>query len=160
MPRAEAHATTVAQDETYSFTGLPAGAYRAILRDTDPPTGSSQTQAGIVLDGTPGGSARVDFDLSTLGPGKALEHYVLVGSVARSREDFLAALRYAARFGPAVGSDETEARQARHVTILGSTSTVSALTEQGLRMSGCQVQRIETDLAANLGKLIDEGRAY
>jgi hypothetical protein len=157
---AETRTTTVAQDETYSFTGLPAGTYRATLRDTDPSTGSTQTQAGIVLDGTPGRGARVDFDLSALGPGKTTEHYLLVGSVARSKEDFLAALRYVACFGPAVGSDETEARQARHVTILGSTSTVSALTEQGLRMSGCQVQRIETDLAAALGKLIDEGRAY
>ncbi len=55
---AETHTTTAAQDETYRFTGLPAGTYRAIFRDTDPPTGSMQTQAGIVLDGTPGGAPR------------------------------------------------------------------------------------------------------
>jgi putative cell wall-binding protein len=59
-----------------------------------------------------------------------------------------------------VGSDEAEARQARHVTILGGAGAVSALVEQGLRMSGCQVQRIESDLAANLWKCVDEGKAY
>ena len=157
---AETRSVTVAQDETYGFGGLPAGAYRATLCDTDPPTGSTQTHAGIVLDGTPDGGARVDFDLSALGPGKTLEHYLLVGSVARSREDFLAVLRYVAWFSPAVGSDEAEARLARHVTILGGVSGISALTEQGLRLSGCQVQRIEADFAAHLGKLMDEGRAF
>ncbi len=152
--------TLVAADETYSFAGLGAGTYQAILSDTDPPTGSVQTQAGIILNGTPDGSARVDFDLTALGPGKLFDHYLMVGGVVRIKEDFLAVLRYVARFQPSVGSAETEARQARHVTILGGTSSVSALSEQGLRMSGCHVQRIDTDYAANLGKLLDEGRAY
>ena len=152
--------TVVAADETYGFTGLSAGVYRAVLSDTDPPTGSMQTQAGIVLDGTPEGGARVDFDLTALGPGKLFDHYLMVGGVARTKDDFLAILRYVARFRPNVGSDETEARQARHVTILGGTSSVSALTEQGLRMSGCHVQRIDSDYAEKLAKLLDEGRAY
>ena len=156
----ESRNTVVAADETYSFTGLGAGAYRAILSDTDPPTGGTQTQAGIVLDGTPEGGARVDFDLTALGPGKLLDHYLMVGGVARTKDDYLAILRYVARFRPSVGSDETEARQARHVTILGGTSSVSALTEQGLRMSGCHVQRIDSDYAEKLAKLLDEGRAY
>jgi hypothetical protein len=156
----ESHNTVVAADETYSFTGLGAGAYRAILRDTDPPTGGTQTQAGIMLDGTPEGGARVDFDLTALGPGKLLDHYLMVGGVARTKDDYLTILRYAARFRPSVGSDETEARQARHVTILGGPSSVSALTEQGLRMSGCQVQRIDGDYTEKLGKLLDAGRAY
>ena len=152
--------TVVAADETYSFTGLSAGVYRAVLSDTDPPTGSMQTQAGIMLDGTPEGGAHVDFDLTALGPGKLFDHYLMVGGVARTKDDFLAILRYVARFRPNVGSDETEARQARHVTILGGTSSVSALTEQGLRMSGCHVQRIDSDYAEKLAKLLDEGRAY
>jgi hypothetical protein len=156
----ESRTTIVAADEAYSFAGLGAGAYRALLSDTDPPTGSTQTQAGIVLDGTPDGSVRVDFDLTALVPGKLADHYLLVGGVVRTKEDFLAVLRYVARFRPSVGGDETEARQARHVTILGGTSSVSALSEQGLRMSGCHVQRIDADYAANLGKLVDEGRAY
>jgi hypothetical protein len=156
----ESRNTVVAADEMYSFSGLGAGAYRATLSDTDPPTGGAQTQAGIVLDGTPEGSARVDFDLTALGPGKVLDHYLMVGAVARTKDDYLAILRYVARFRPSVGSDETEARQARHVTILGGPSSVSALTEQGLRMSGCQVQRIDGDYTEKLGKLLDAGRAY
>jgi hypothetical protein len=156
----ESRATVVAADEMYSFTGLGAGTYRAILSDTDPPTGSVQTQAGIVLDGSPEVVARVDFDLSALGPGKLFDHYLMVGSVARTKDDFLAILRYVSRYRPSVGSDEVEARQARHVTILGGTSSISALTEQGLRMSGCHVHRIDSDYAGNLRKLLEEGSAY
>ncbi len=152
--------TIVATDETYIFAGLGAGTYRAILSDADPPTGSMQTQAGIVLDGTPEGDVRIDFDLSALGPGKLFDHYLMIGGVARTKDDYLAILCYVARFGPSVGSDETKARQARHVTILGGPSSVSALVEQGLRMSGCHVQRIDSDFAERLGKLLDEGRAY
>ncbi len=149
---------TVADDEYYSFTDLPAGVYRATALDADPPTGSTQFQAGITLDGM--NTVVVDFDLDALGPGKALDHYLLVGSPARSKEDFMAVVRYAARFQPTVGTDEAEARKARHVTILGGSSAVSALVEQGLRLAGCQVQRIESDYAVKLGKLMDEGRAY
>lgn len=150
--------TTVTQDEVYAFDGLRPGAYRATVLDTEPPTGSTQTQAGILLDGL--NTAQVDFDLEALRAGKTIEHYLFVGSSARSKDDFLATLRYAARFRPVVGSDESEARRARHVTILGGTSAVSALTEQGLRLSGCQVQRIEGDYAAQLSKYLEEGRPY
>ena len=76
------------------------------------------------------------------------------------REGFLAALRYAARFGPVVGSDVEEARQAAHVTILGSSKAVSLDDERSLRASGCQVQRIEESFAAELARLVEEGRAY
>ncbi len=155
---AEERVTVVAQDESYAFDSLRPGTYRATVLDTTPPSGSTQTQAGILLDGT--NTVRVDFDLDALQPGKTLDHYLLVGSTARSRDDFLATLRYVARFRPVVGSDETEARQARHVTILGGTSAVSALVEQGLRMSGCQVHRVESDFATHLGRLLEEGRPY
>ncbi len=142
----------------YAFDGLGPGTYRATVLDTEPPTGSTQTQAGILLDGL--NTAQVDFDLEALRAGKTIEHYLFAGSTARSKEDFLAILRYAARFRPAVGSDEAEARQARHVTILGGASAVSAMTEQGLRLSGCQVQRIEGDYAVQFGKYLEEGRPY
>ncbi len=154
----ETRTVTVAADETYAFRGLPAGAYRVIVRDTEPPTGITQTQTGILLDGA--NVVRVDFDLDALGPGKTLEHYLFVGVITRSREDFLAVLRYAARFSPTIGSDEGEARQARHVTILGGLSAVSAMVEQGLRLAGCRVQRFEADFATHLGKLLDENRPY
>lgn len=154
----ETRTTTVAADEMYAFSGLPAGVYRLIVRDTDPPTGSTQTQAGIQLDGA--NVVRVDLDLAALGPAKTMEHYLFIGAMARSREDYLAVLRYVARFTPLVGSDEAEARQARHVTILGGLSAVSAMVEQGLRLAGCQVQRIEADFAVHLGQLLDENRPY
>ncbi len=156
--RVDSRTTIVTQDEVYTFDGLGPGAYRAMVLDTEPPTGSTQTQAGILLDGR--NTAQVDFDLEALRAGKTIEHYLLVGSSARSKDDFLATLRYAARFRPVVGSDESEARQARHVTILGGASAVSAMTEQGLRLSGCQVQRIEGDYAAQLGRYLEEGRPY
>lgn len=149
---------TVGEDETYSFVDLPAGVYRATVADTDPPTGATQFQAGIELDGA--NSVEVDFDLGALGTGKTTEHYLLVGSIARTRDDFLTVLQYVTRFQPIVGSAEVAARNARHVTILGGASAVSALTEQGLRMSGCQVQRIEGDYADKLGQLLAEGRPY
>ncbi len=156
--RVESLTAVVNQDEVYAFDGLGAGAYRATVLDTEPPTGSTQTQAGITLDGL--NAVQVDFDLEASRPGKTVEHYLFVGSTARSKEDFLAILRYVARFRPMVGSDEAEARQARHVTILGGASVVSAMTEQGLRLSGCQVQRIESDYAVQIGKYLDEGRPY
>jgi hypothetical protein len=151
-------AATIAEDETYAFTGLPAGDYTLTVSDTEPPTGRTQTQGGILLDGQ--NTVTVDLSLDALGPGKTLEHYLLVGAVMRTKEDFLAVLRYVERFDPVVGSDEAEARQARHVTILGGVSAISALVEQGLRLSGCQVQRIEGDYAVRLGELLQRGKAY
>jgi len=148
----EARTTVAAADETYSFGELPAGTYQATVE------GSDQVHAGIELDGT--NAVQIDFDLNAIGPAKTIEHYLLVGNVARSKDDFLAVLRYVRRFRPVVGSDEAEARSARHITILGNLNAVSALTEQGLRLSGCQVQRIEADYAEKLGQLLNEDRPY
>ena len=148
----------VAADETYNFAELPAGAYSLTVLDSDPPTGSTQTQADIRVDGTI--TVRVDLELVVAGPTKTIEHYLLVGSSARTKDDFMAVLQYVSRFQPVVGIDEAEARKARHVTILGSTSAISALVEQSLRMVGCQVQRIEGDTAATLGELLAEDRPY
>jgi hypothetical protein len=150
--------TVVAADETYGFSDLPPGVYRARVQDGETPAGAGQMQTGIQLDGR--NTVRVDFDLNALEPGKTSDHYLLVGSVARSKEDFLAVLRYVGRFQPIVGGDEIAARKARHVTILGSLSAISALVEQGLRMSGCQVRRIEGNYAEELGKLLDADQPF
>ena len=150
--------TVVAADETYGFSYLPPGVYRARVQDGETPAGAGQMQTGIQLDGR--NTVRVDFDLNALEPGKTSDHYLLVGSVARSKEDFLAVLRYVGRFQPIVGGDEIAARKARHVTILGSLSAISALVEQGLRMSGCQVRRIEGNYAEELGKLLDADQPF
>jgi hypothetical protein len=137
---------------------LPVGVYTLTMLDSVPPTGSTQTQADIRVDGL--NTVRIDLELVVIGPGKTIEHYLLVGSSARTKDDFVTALQYISRFQPVVGTDEAEARKARHVTILGGTSAISALVEQGLRMVGCQVQRIEGNYAAILGKLLAENRPY
>ncbi|MEJ5199773.1 MAG: carboxypeptidase-like regulatory domain-containing protein, partial [Anaerolineae bacterium] len=148
----------VAADETYRFAELPAGVYVLTVLDTEPPTGLVASQGDIRVDGQ--GTAEVNLDLTALEPAKSLDHYLLVGSSARGKDDFVTTLQYVSRFQPTVGTDEAEARKARHVTILGSLSAVSALVEQGLRMAGCQVQRIEGDYANALGRLLAEGRPY
>ncbi len=151
-------AITVGVDETYRFAGLPAGAYNLTVSDSEPPSGTSQSQPDIQVNGA--NTVQVDIDLTTIGPAKTIEHYLLVGSMGRTRDDFVTSLRYVSRFQPAVGTDEAEARKARHVTILGSVNAISALVEQGLRMAGCQVQRIDGDYAGGLGKLLAEDRPY
>ncbi|MCX7669129.1 MAG: hypothetical protein N2439_03540, partial [Anaerolineae bacterium] len=150
--------TIVAADETYRFADLPAGVYVLTVLDTEPPTGLLASQADIRVDGQ--GTAEVNLDLTALEPAKSLDHYLLVGSSARGKDDFVTTLQYVSRFRPTVGTDEAEARKARHVTILGSLNAVSALVEQGLRMAGCQVQRIEGDYATALGRLLAEDRPY
>ena len=89
-----------------------------------------------------------------------LQHYLLVGAVPASKADFLAMLRYVSRFTPVVGTDEAEACRAVHVTILGGLSAIPAAVEQTLRTGGVQVQRIATDYAATLNRLIAEGKPY
>jgi hypothetical protein len=149
---------TIAADETYRFTGLAAGVYTLTALDSDPPTGMTQKQANIPVDGA--NTVQVDLDLGSIGPAKTMDHYLLVGSVARSKDDFVTALQYIRRFQPTIGTDEAEARKAHHVTILASQSAISAVVEQGLRMAGCQVQRVESDYAVTLGKLLAENRPY
>jgi hypothetical protein len=148
----------VATDETYNLGELAAGTYTLTVLDSVPPTGSTQTQADIRVDGV--NAIRIDLELVVVGPTKTIEHYLLVGGHARTKDDFVIALQYVCRFQPVVGTDEAEARKARHVTILGDTSAISASVEQGLRMIGCQVQLIEGDYAATLGKLLAENRPY
>jgi len=53
-----------------------------------------QTQADIRVDGA--NTVRVDLDLVVLGPMKTIEHYLLIGSSARSRDDFVTALHTSA----------------------------------------------------------------
>ena len=156
-----AQQAAVGNDENYRFAGLGAGRYR--LEVTGAGAGTDVAKDGIVLDGT--NVVVVDFALASSAPSpappaKTLDHYLLVGNLARTRDDFLAVLRYVGRFRPPLGTDPNEARTALHVTILGATNTISAAVEKGLREAGCQVQRIEGDYAAGLGTLLTAGRPY
>jgi len=140
----------VGNDEDYRFAGLGAGIYRVEV------AGTGVAQDGIVLDGE--NQLTIDFVLAPAP--KTLDHYLLVGNLARTQDDFLAVLQYVKRFQPPLGNDPNEARTAQHVTILGATNMISAAVEEGLREAGCQVQRIEGDYAGGLGKLLAAGRAY
>jgi hypothetical protein len=91
-------------------------------------------------------------------PAKTVDRYLLVGDLAHSKEDFLAVLRYTGQFAPAVGSDEAEARQARHVIILGGVEAISPAVEQRLLEAGCQVQRLERAYARALDHLLAPDR--
>ncbi len=149
---------TIVKDGRYRFEGLGPGTYRVSVMEADPSLGEAAGYGGVSTDGTQ--EITVDIDLTPIGPVKTIEHYLLVGSIARTRDDFLTTLQYVSRFQPLVGTDDAEARKARHVTILGGVSAVSALVEQGLRMAGCQVQRIESDYTGALGRLLAENRPY
>ena len=153
------HETTVAAG-AYRFEGLAGGTYRLALMQAPPSTAEAQVRDGIVLNGTD--QVTVDFVLAVPPPPqpKTLDHYLLVGNLARTRDDFLAVLRYVKQFQPPLGSDPDEARSARHVTILGATNTISAAVEASLRSAGCQVQRIEGDYATGLGALLTAGKPY
>lgn len=110
----------------------------------------------MVYDGIQlGADETVEVNLE-MPPPKTIEHYLLVGRVLGDRAGFLAALRYAARFGPVVGNDVEEARRAAHVTILGGPRGVSLEDERRLRASGCQVRRIGENFAAELERLVQE----
>ncbi len=145
-------AQRVGTDEMYSFAALAPGTYRLYV------AGLGELRSGIQLNGI--NAAQVDYDLVGPAIDKTIDHYLYIGNLARSREDYLAVLQYVARFQPAVGSAEPEARQARHVTILGNNNAVPAAVEQALRASGSEVQRIESNYAEVLGRLLERGSAY
>jgi len=141
--------TTVASNTIYRFGDLPPGEYTLRIE------GTPVVRDGIQL----GAKETMEVNLE-VPPPKRVEHYLLVRRVLGDRQGFLAAMRYAARFGPVVGSDVEEARQARYVTILGGPRAVSVEEERSLRASGCQVHRISENFAAELERLIGEGRAF
>jgi len=141
--------TTVASNSIYRFANLPSGEYKLRIRDTSVVSGSIRLDAA--------GTVEVNLEVP---PPKTMDHYLLLGRVLGDRESFLAAMRYAARFGPVLGYDVEEARQAAHVTIIGSPRAVSMADERSLQASDCEVHRIDQDVAAELERLVEEGRAY
>ncbi len=93
-------------------------------------------------------------------PTKDIEHYLLIGKVFRDRESFLAITRYAAHFGPVVGTSVQEAKRAYYVTILGDSTTVSPAVEERLKKAGCQVERIYKNVGETLEKLVSEDQLF
>ncbi len=93
-------------------------------------------------------------------PAKKIAHYLFVGQLFRDTATQLAVLRYVSRFSPVVGNDLAQAKKARYVTILGGSRAVSATKERELREAGCEVERIETDIAKTLDRLVAKGRRF
>jgi hypothetical protein len=141
--------TTVFSNTTFRFANLPPGEYTLRIKGTT--VMSDPIRLGQ------GATAEVRLDLSSSETG---EHFLLLGEPLEERGSFLAALRYAARFGPGVGGDIEEARRAVHVTIIGGPDHVSTADEEILRASGCQIHRIDQDIAAKLESLVKEGRPF
>jgi hypothetical protein len=80
----------------------------------------------------------------SLGEGKPLEHYVLLGAplAANFRKSWstLGDLVYSAK--PVVGFSSQEARYARKVTVAAGSDVIPERTLRGLREAGCEVQRL------------------
>ena len=147
-----------AEDGAFAFSHLFPGSYELSVPDAAGDVRSSRVVSNILVDGDR--DVRVELGEEKPKPTKDTEHYLLVGSIPRLGEDFVALLRYVARFQPTIGRDEVLARQARHVTILGGVDVISNLTEQSLRMSGCEVNRICEDLADRLTGLLEANVPY
>jgi hypothetical protein len=140
---------TVASNATFRFENLPPGEYILRLKST------SVASDPIFLAESAIAEVRLDLE-----PAEAIEHYLLLGRQPLDHVSFLTVLRYAARFGPGVGSDVQQALRATHVTIIGDADQVSAADEEILRARGCRVHRIGQDVPATLELLLKEGRPY
>ena len=140
---------TISGDSTYRFSDLPPGEYRLRIGGLAVTSGPIQLAEGEIVE--------VRLDAS---PSKTSEHYLLLVKPLQDPESYLAALHYAARFGPDVGDDTQEALRAEHVTIIGGPEFVSKVAEDRLRAAGCQVHRIDENISATLELLIEEGRPY
>ncbi|MCD6291179.1 MAG: carboxypeptidase regulatory-like domain-containing protein, partial [Anaerolineae bacterium] len=145
---------TVDADERFRFDGLPPGTYSLLVIGTNVRREGIQVQEGA--------SVEVDLTLpsSAQPPEKTIEHYVLVGKITVDGEILVAAMQYAARFRPEVGSDASRAQAAHHVTILGDQQAVPEATEASLQAAGCEVDRIAKDLAAELKARVEAGKAW
>jgi hypothetical protein len=152
---AEVATQKVAADETFTFAGLAAGAYRVTLAGTD------LASAPLTVNGV----NEATTELIAPAPGKTIQHYALFGSVEspRTRAALLLAQDYLLTFKPAFGFSAAEALCAGSVTVVGAVEDVSAETESQLRKAGATVQRISgsvAEVSAALAARIASGRAF
>ena len=136
-------------DGTFRFSDLPPGEYT--LRVQGAPVMEGPIRLGD------GEAVEVLLDVPQA---KTLGHCLLLGRVIDDRQTLLAAMRYAARFSPLVCDDVERACRATHVTIIGGPEDISEADEQTLRDGGCEVHRIDTEIAGTLEILVKEGRAF
>ena len=125
---------TIAENDTFTFTGLAAGSYVVHV------VGTPLISDPLALDGR--NSIELKLSLVTKTPARRLlPHYVLCGSQA----DFLLALDYLLAFKPAFGFRADDASQADRVTIIGN--SVDQEVETALRNAGCEAERIQGNAA-------------
>jgi hypothetical protein len=96
-------------------------------------------------------------------PAKQIAYYLLFGpSASRGRQtNLLLATNYILTFSPTIGFSVEEAKQARHVTIIGE--GISPADQQAIRNAGSQVEVLAGDpyqLEALLNNRIRSGRGF
>lgn len=92
---------------------------------------------------------------------KPLYHYVLFwqhpeqAEARWAKEDWKGAINYIDAFLPTCGFSVDDAKQARHVTIIGGPLGVDEKAEKILRDAGCKVERIAGDSPADTARKLD-----
>lgn len=144
----------------YRFENLGSGLYGVMVFETD------VRQDNVTVDGQ--NSREVNLVLPVGGTSgqlapKPINHYLLFGPpTARGRQtNLLLAIDYILAFSVTVGFSLTEAKQARHVTIIGE--GLSQADIQALEDSGSEVEVISGDsyqIEAELLARLNAGRAF
>jgi hypothetical protein len=142
----------------YRFSNLAEGTYSIQVFET------SVRQDNIALDGINTREINLVIpDVPPSTPDKTINHYLLFGPPnSRGRQtNLMLALDYILAFSVTAGFSVAEAKQARHVTIIGE--GVSAADQQAIRASGSQVELLSGDaydIEAELNARVRAGRAF
>lgn len=158
MGAALASWASVASDDRYLITALPAGRYRLGV------AGTAILSEEFELDGRNSRLQDLELPEADNGSVKPLAHYVLFAplSTAQGQVDWLMATPYLQTFGLTAGAHVEHAKMAARVTLIGGgPDAPGAAVEQALVAAGCRVERIEgesEDIAAELTRRIQFGQ--
>jgi hypothetical protein len=144
----------------FRFENLGAGLYTLMVFETN------VRQDNIALDGSNSREVNLTIPDASTTPEtaeKVINHYLLFGpSETRGRQtNLLLAVDYILHFSVTVGFNVTEAKQARHVTIIGE--GISQADQQVLRDAGSEVEVMSGDsyqIEAELTARLRAGRAF
>ncbi|MFQ6015404.1 MAG: hypothetical protein ACE5NP_08180 [Anaerolineae bacterium] len=140
-------------DAWYQEEPLPVvGAVKGMPKTTRPPIKEEAVEPVVTVPEAPPAVPTAEEPVS---------HYLLLGppSSPTTAVNLGAAQSYIAQFNPTVGFNPEEAKQFKHVTIVGGPDQVSAADEQALREAGCQVERLENPPAA-FAELVQQGKRF
>jgi hypothetical protein len=144
----------------FRFENLGAGLYTLMVFETN------VRQDNIALDGSNSREVNLTIPDASTTPEtaeKVINHYLLFGPPeTRGRQtNLLLAVDYILHFSATVGFNVAEAKQARHVTIIGE--GISQADQQVLRDAGSEVEVISGDsyqIEAELTARLRAGRAF